>query len=587
MTTVDYIVLVGYIFGVLAVGVVFAKVNKTPAEMFAAGGRSPWWAAGLSSFMTMFSAGTFVVWGGIAYKHGLVAVAINLCYGVAALLAGYLVAGRWKALNIRTPAEYVRVRFGVAALHFYTWVMMLFRMVGVGVTLYALAVLMVPMMPLDESNLLCDPATGHLSLPLAILLLGAIVATYTLIGGLWAVLVTDVLQFIVLNIAVLFVLPLAFMQVGGWRSFVDAAPEGFFTPVTDRYTWFFLVGWCALHFFMIGAEWAFVQRYLCVPTERDARKGNYLFGLLYLISPLVWMLPPMIWRVQNPIPAGANEADIQLLGEQAYIRACQAALPSGMIGMMLAAMFSATASTVSGQLNVFAGVLTNDIFRPLAKTFDDKKLVTVGRLFTLALGIIITGIALAVPYLGGAERIVVAVTTLAFCPLFVPSLTALMVRNVGQSVFWWTVAICFPLIAAYEVSTLAGESAGSDFFATYWNWMRANSSSVEILLGVVLPLVVSLIVVAFSSRQVASGWQRLALLPVPELPPANATDVGRLSIKVIGWSIAACSATLALLAAINEDSRGILAGFSLGMLLIASGILFSVRNSKLSSESRG
>jgi hypothetical protein len=76
-------------------------------------------------------------------------------------------------------------------------------------------------------------------------------------------------------------------------------------------------------------------------------------------------------------------------------------------------------------------------------------------------------------------------------------------------------------------------------------------------------------------------------LPVPEQPPENATDVGRLSIKVIGWNIAACSATLAFLAAINEDSRGILAGFSLGLLLIASGILFTVRNSKLSSESRG
>src|SRR5688572_19111405 len=131
MTTVDYFVLAGYLLGVLAVGSVFGRVNRSPGEMFAAGGNSPWWVAGLSSFMTMFSAGTFVVWGGIAYKHGLVAVAINLCYGVAALLAGYFVAGRWKALNIRTPAEYVRLRFGVAALHFYTWLMMSFRMMGV------------------------------------------------------------------------------------------------------------------------------------------------------------------------------------------------------------------------------------------------------------------------------------------------------------------------------------------------------------------------------------------------------------------------------------------------------------------------
>jgi len=77
--------------------------------MFAAGGQSPWWTSGLSAFMTMFSANTFVVWGGIAYKMGLVAVIINLMYGVAALLVGYFVAGRWKNLGIETPAQFIHL----------------------------------------------------------------------------------------------------------------------------------------------------------------------------------------------------------------------------------------------------------------------------------------------------------------------------------------------------------------------------------------------------------------------------------------------------------------------------------------------
>ncbi len=66
MTSLDYLVLTGYVLGIFAIGGVFSRKIKTSSDMFAAGGQSPWWVSGLSGFMTMFSAGTFVVWGGIA-----------------------------------------------------------------------------------------------------------------------------------------------------------------------------------------------------------------------------------------------------------------------------------------------------------------------------------------------------------------------------------------------------------------------------------------------------------------------------------------------------------------------------------------
>jgi Na+/proline symporter len=238
---------------------------------------------------------------------------------------------------------------------------------------------MVTLMPTESASSVPKVAAGANWLPWVIVLFGGIVVVYTLIGGLWAVLVVDVLQFIVLNLAVTFVVILSAMKMGSLSGFVAAAPQGFFAPVAGGYTWFFLVSWCAIHFFVIGAEWAFVQRYICVPSEADARKGAFLFGALYLISPFVWMLPPMIWRIQNPIPDGASPEQIQALAEVAYIQSCRAVLPIGMIGMMMAAMFSATASTVSAQLNVFAGVLTNDIYKPLVgPQVDEQRLVRSG-----------------------------------------------------------------------------------------------------------------------------------------------------------------------------------------------------------------
>lgn len=207
MQTTDWIVLTLYLTGTLAVGVFLGRIVRNSSDMFAAGGQSPWWISGLSAFMTMFSANTFVVWGGIAYEYGMVAVVINLCYGVAAILVGFTVAGKWRAMGIATPADYIQLRFGRHALHFYTWFMMAFRIIGTGGALYAIARLMLAVMAGGESSE--DFALSSPQLNIAIMVFALVVVGYTMIGGLWAVLMTDTVQFIILNLAVIFVIPLA------------------------------------------------------------------------------------------------------------------------------------------------------------------------------------------------------------------------------------------------------------------------------------------------------------------------------------------------------------------------------------------
>ena len=112
MQAIDYLVIILYVLGIVGAGMVFANKMKSSKDMFVAGGQSPWWVSGLSAFMTMFSAGTFVVWGGIAYKYGAVAIAINLCYGVCALLVGWFLASVWRKAGVDSAAEFLRMRFG-------------------------------------------------------------------------------------------------------------------------------------------------------------------------------------------------------------------------------------------------------------------------------------------------------------------------------------------------------------------------------------------------------------------------------------------------------------------------------------------
>ena len=78
----------------------------------------------------MFSAGTFVVWGGIAYRFGVVAIFISLCYGVAALLVGRYIAARWNAMKLTSPAEFISLRYGRHAVQFYMWLQVVLVFAG-------------------------------------------------------------------------------------------------------------------------------------------------------------------------------------------------------------------------------------------------------------------------------------------------------------------------------------------------------------------------------------------------------------------------------------------------------------------------
>ena len=558
MVMADYIVLACYLIGIFAVGVALSIRVKDTADLFAAGGKSPWWASGLSGFMTMFSAGTFVVWGGVAYRLGFVAVVINLMYGIAAILVGLFVAGRWKRLGLATPAQFIEQRFGKAALHFYAWAMMVYRMTGVGVALYSLAIILVALMPLDEGNFLRDPATGNLSLRWAILIFGGVVVIYTMVGGLWAVLMTDVLQFIVLNLSVLFIIPLILGEVGGIRGFIARAPAGFFQPTAGNYTWFFLAGWCAIHFFMVGAEWAFAQRYICVPTEKDARNSGLLFGVLYLVSPILWLLPPLAWREIHQIPAGATAAEVNLLAEQAYILACRHVLPAGMVGLMVAAMFSATASMASSQLNVFAGVLTEYIYAKLrGGAATGRELLRAGRAFSLVLGVVLVGLALAVPLLGGAERVIITITSLMVAPLLAPTIWGLLTPRVGQAAVWVTAAVC--IAAGVTANYLLPGRLG------------LSGETTEILIGVALPVAV-LTVLAALSRGPAAGWERVEASAAAYRGRQRAAvpisfDPG--PAYIVAGGLGACGLMMAGLLVVNDQGRGLIAAFALMLLLLA------------------
>ena len=109
---------------ILGIGMLFTRMgSKNSSAFFEAGGSTPWWINSISLFISYFSAGTFVVWGSIAYKNGFVANGIQLTMVFGGLLVAWFVAAKWKRTGAITAAEYINNRLGIKTQKFYTFLL--------------------------------------------------------------------------------------------------------------------------------------------------------------------------------------------------------------------------------------------------------------------------------------------------------------------------------------------------------------------------------------------------------------------------------------------------------------------------------
>lgn len=441
MVLLDYLTIIVFAAGIMLAGLSFSKTGKNMKSFFAADGAIPWWLSGVSLYMGFHSAGTFVVWGSIAYTHGWVAITIQLTMCLAGFIIAFFVAPRWRRTHALTAAEYISDRLGAKTQKVYTFLFLFTAMFSSGSFLYPIAKIV-------------EVSTG-LDLSVCIIALGVISILYVSVGGLWAVLVTDSLQFLVLIAAVIIVIPFAFHQIGGVENLIAKAPENFFNFTHGEYTWTFIIAFFIANTVYLGGNWSFIQRYTSVKTPKDAKKMTLLFSTLYLVSPLLWMLPSMIYRIYNPELVG-------LEGEGAFLLMCKTALPVGLLGMMVAGLIFATASSLNGSLNISAGVITNDIYKRLKPDSTNKQQMIIARLATIIFGTIAVLIALSIPKIGGIVNFVISFNAITTSPLYLPVIWSLFSkRQTGKSVLTISIAgliinltlkFIIPLIADFELA---------------------------------------------------------------------------------------------------------------------------------------
>lgn len=546
MTLLDYITILLFSIGILVTGSAFSRTGKNMKSFFAGGGNVNWVMSGLSLFMGFFSAGTFVVWGSIAYTHGAVAIIIQLTMAVAGFAVGTWIAPRWHRTRNLTAAEYISERFGNGTQKTYTYIFLAVSVFTTGSFLYPVAKIL--------------QVSAGIPLTASILALGIFCMIYVAIGGLRGVIVTDVLQFVILSAAVVIAIPLAFGKISGAENLIENAPERFFSMFNGEYTPGFIAAFCIYNLFFLGGNWAYVQRYTSVKTEKDSKKVGWLFGVLYMICPILWMLPPMIYRIYNPGLTGLDTED-------AYLLMCKEAMPDGLLGLMLGGMIFATASSLNSTINISAGVFTNDIFRRIRPEASEKTLMLVARASTLGFGILAVVVALMIKSMGGIVNVVISVAALTGVPLYLPVIWSLFSkRQTSETILGVTFSsLAINLILKFLVPPFTGFSLDRE-------WEMAAGAGIPVVMLTIIEIIL---------------WTRNYIDPEYNRYKKDRTDrIGKEEVsdnaadrqlqtftqRITGIGIAASGCTVVILGAVSGEGAAV-PGITGGIIAIIGCLL--------------
>jgi len=422
----DYAVIAFYIGLMVLAGLYVIRFNRNASEYFRGGSRIPWLVAGLSAFMSSFSAWTFTAGAGVAYRHGIAAIGLFLGNSLCFFVGYFVFASRWRRSRISTVMEYLAARYGNATHQIISWATIIFQLFTSASMLYGLSVFV--------------STACHFPVVATILVTGGVILFYCVLGGLWAVVVADFLQASILLPFCIVLVTISLYRVGGVSGMIRQLPPEMTTlHVHGDFGWIYIACWTVM--VTVGYNTAaMAQRYFSVEDEAAAKKVALLCSGLFFAGSFLWFLPPMAMRIVYPdlhsiYPAVSNP------DETAYVAAALTFLPHGLIGVMLASMFSATMASLSANFNLKSAILSKDIYQKLLRPrAGERELLYVGGLMTLLVGGSTTLIAALMAARGESIfTVMLTFNTLISLSYGPPALLGLAFRRTP----WWSGMLSF------------------------------------------------------------------------------------------------------------------------------------------------
>jgi SSS family solute:Na+ symporter len=340
----------------------------------------------------------------LGYEHGLSGAALVFMIGLGLIGLGVLLSRRLASAGVYTVPELMAKRYGISSSI-------------VSAAIMAAYALMIAVTSTIASGTVFNSLLG-VSTTVAVLIAGGVVVLYCVTGGMWSLTLTDIVQFAIMTVGIFaLLLPFAISEAGGLGAMGDALPASYFEPTAIGASTIFT--YFLLFFFglMIGQDiW---QRIFTGRDEKVIRRGTIVAGVYCMVYGIVGALIGAAAKVVLPSLANPDEA---------FSAIVEAVLPTGVIGLVLAAALAAIMSTASAALLASSTILANDLLT-LVRPVKDRVFAT--RVVTLIVGAAVVAVSLALNDVVGALTVAYDLLTGA---LFVPIVLGLLwSRGTGRA----------------------------------------------------------------------------------------------------------------------------------------------------------
>jgi Na+/proline symporter len=455
LSGLDIAVVVGFFAINLGIGFYFAKRETDVGEFFLSGRKAPWWLAGTSMVATTFAVDTPLAVAGFVAENGIAGNWLWWNMAASGLLTVFFFAAMWRRSGVLTDVEFIELRYGGRAA---TWLR------GVRAVYQGVIVNTIIMGWVNLAMVKILSLTLHVPTTLALYVCLILTALYVTIGGLWSVLVTDMLQFVVKMAMAIVLAVAAVAAVGG----IGALKSGLASVDVARHAGgsgsilaFFPSGdasWMPLTTFLvfIGVSWwassypgaepgggsYIAQRIFACKDEKNAVLASLFFNVAhYALRPWPWIVVALCALVLYP--HGVIGADGKVDDELGYVQTMVDYLPASLRGLMLAGFLAAYMSTIGTQLNLGASYLTNDLYRRFVRTdASAEHYVMISR--------VMTGVALVL-----AALVTPLMHSIGDAWKYMLTLTAGVGLVMILRWYWWRIS-AWSEIAALAISAVVG-----------------------------------------------------------------------------------------------------------------------------------
>jgi len=383
---IDYSIIVLTLSCSVLVGFYFSKRQKSSDRYFAGGKKTPSWIIGFSIFATLISSVTFLAYPSAAYASNWILLVQGLMVPIILVGMIWVIVPLFRRIIRLSAYEYFERRFGFFARIYSSVAFSLAHFSKMGTVLYLLA--------------LALNSVAGFSTPYTILIVGAVIITLALLGGMEAIIWMDLVQGTLLIIGGLVCLSiLLFTPKGGPLVVIAKAFEWHkigFAPYSIDFTKLtFIVMICNGAFYAIqkyATDQTIVQRYLTAKDEKDAKKAAYI-GVFMSVP--VWALFMCIGTALFVFyRLTPNSLPESIKVDQIFPYFMETQLPVGLVGLVLAALLSAAISSLSADMNSLSAVCVQDYYQRFRPNCTDKQRLRMGRLFVLLAGLGCIGVAL-------------------------------------------------------------------------------------------------------------------------------------------------------------------------------------------------